>query len=73
MKDMVIDVDGAYEHYCNTKGKITKSKFLELIGMNWATAGNFQSSKSKQVALQYAQKIKEVTGLSLDKIIKPKQ
>lgn len=69
-KRMIIDVDHAHQHYCDTVEEILKTDFLKLIGMSWQTYHNLQNSKGKQRTLQYAEKIKEVTGLSLDQIIK---
>lgn len=70
-EEMILDVDNAYEFYKLGFPHTTKTQFLEKIGMSWQTAGNLQSSKSKQKVLQYANKIKQLTGLSMDEIIKP--
>lgn len=68
---MIIDVDAAHLHYCAKVEEISKSKFLELIGLSPQTANNYQNSLSRQKVLQAAYDIKELTGLPLDKIIKP--
>ena len=70
---MIIDVDAAYLHYCVHVENISKSKFLGLVGLSPQTANNYQNSLSRQKVLQAAYDIKELTGLSLDKIIKPKK
>ena len=70
---MILDVNAAYDHYCKQQGqekKVSKAKFLKLIGMSYQTATNYQTGLSPNKVLMFAEKIQEVTGLSKDVIIK---
>ena len=76
MNEMFLDIDHAYSVWAeNNKGvkKVNKELFLKELGMSWQTANNYQSGFSAMKVLQYAEKIKSVTGLGFDEFIKKKK
>lgn len=73
-EDYIIDIDQAFQVYQDLmkeeKG-VSKHQFLKLIGMNAQSASNYQMAIGNQKIFRCIFTIRELTGMTLNEIIKP--
>lgn len=72
MKKMYLDIDHAFSVWLKKNPNKTKGEFLEEIPLSWQTAGNLQKGVGKQKQFAVADRLKKMTGESLDNLIKQK-
>ena len=72
MKKMYLDIDHAFAVWSEKNPNKTKGEFLEEIPLSWQTAGNLQKGVGKQMQYAVADRLKNMTGESLDNLIKEK-
>lgn len=74
---MILDVDASFKVWREQQlqkrpdSNPKVSDYLRELRMSRQTYHNLQNGKGKQKPFLYAQKIKDLTGISLDKLIKP--
>lgn len=67
---IIVDIEAAHEKYQEAHGPTTKTAFLEILGMSWQTAANYQNGDANFKNLKYVQRIMDLTGLTFGEVVK---